>query len=97
MSAYYEKYGKAFAEEQERKRLERKRKIELAEEPPQHITSALVIYKVLAENLDATVEEIRQACAAAGVPTSAAMIQARMTSFKRVYRSLVEADKIIID
>lgn len=89
-----------YKKEQEERRLERKRKAEVTANTPkeQRVTTMSVIRTTLANNLEATVEEVAAACRAAGVPAkSESTIKTIMSDFKQTYRALLDADRIIID
>lgn len=82
----------------EEKRLERKRAAEAREPREGRVSTMSVIRACLANNLEATVEEIAAACKAAGVPAkSEGTIKTIMSDFKQVYKALFDADRIVID
>lgn len=82
--------------EKEARRLARK---EASKDPKApRISTMSVIRTALANNLEATIEEIRAACKAAGVPAkSDSTIKTIMSDFKQVYQALFDADRIVID
>jgi hypothetical protein len=86
-----------YKEEKEARRIERKKAAETADPKKPRISGMSVIRNTLANNLEATVEEISAACKAAGVPKKDSTIVTIMSDFKQTYKALLEADRIVID
>jgi hypothetical protein len=87
-----------YKQEQEERRLERKQKAEASTPKEQRVSTMSVIRNTLANNLNATLVQVIEACRAAGVPAkSESTVKTIMSDFKQTYTALFDAGRIVID